>query len=142
MPSLNKIQLIGHLGRDAELRHTSSGQAVSNFSVATTEKWKDKDGQLQEKTEWHRVNWWGKGAEAVSQYLLKGGLAYVEGRIETRTWTDKDGQERKSVEVVAHTVKVLSKRQAAEPAPDQHWADKGGFERPETKDDEDDRVPF
>lgn len=130
MPSLNKIQLIGHLGRDAELRYANGGQAVANFSVATTEKWKGKDGQLQEKTEWHRVNWWGKGAEAVSQYLLKGGLVYVEGRIETRAWKDKDGQERKSVEVVAHTVKVLTKRQATEQAAS------------ETKEHEDDRVPF
>ena len=90
MGSVNRVILVGNLGRDAELKYTPSGAAVSNFSIATTETWKDKNsGERKEKTEWHRIVLWGKTAENLSQYLLKGKQVFVEGRLETRQWEDK-----------------------------------------------------
>lgn len=106
MGSLNKACLIGNLGKDAELRYTPGGAAVANFSVATTETWNDKSGQKQEKTEWHRVNVWGKMAESLAQYLLKGKQVYLEGRIETRKWT-KDGVDKYSTEIKADKIVLL-----------------------------------
>lgn len=106
MGSVNKVILVGNLGRDAEMKHTPSGSAVSSFSVATTEKWTGKDGQKQEKTEWHRCVLWGKQAEAVSQYLTKGKQVYLEGRLETRQW-EKDGQKHYSTEVKVDNVVLL-----------------------------------
>jgi single-strand DNA-binding protein len=103
MASVNKIILIGNLGRDPELRHTKSGTAVCNFSLATNEKRGGED-----HTEWFNVVVWDKQAEPCQRYLAKGRQVYVEGRIQTRTYTDKEGEERKSVEVVAHTVQFLS----------------------------------
>ncbi len=105
--SVNRVILVGNLGADAELRYTGSGMAVANFRIATTEVWKDKDGQKQEQTEWHRISLWGKMAEAVSQYLTKGKQVYVEGRIQTRKWQDKDGQDRYSTEIKADKVTLL-----------------------------------
>ena len=100
MGSVNKVILVGNLGRDAELKYTPSGAAVSNFSIATSESWKDKNsGERKEKTEWHRIVLWGKTAENLSQYLLKGKQIYVEGRLETRQWEDKEGQKRSTTEV-------------------------------------------
>ena len=108
MGSLNRVMLIGNLGKDAELRHTPGGSAVANFSIATTEKWTDKGtGQQQERTEWHRVNLWGKVAEALSQCLVKGKQVFVEGSIHTRKWEDRDGNERYSTEVKARNVVLL-----------------------------------
>jgi single-strand DNA-binding protein len=107
MGSVNKVILVGNLGADAELRYTGGGMAVANFRLATTEVWKDKDGQKQEQTEWHRVNLWGKAAEAVSQYLTKGKQVYVEGRIQTRKWQDKEGQDRYTTEIRADKVTLL-----------------------------------
>ncbi len=106
MGSLNQAQLIGNLGRDAELRYTSSGQAVTNFSIATTETWKDKSGQKQEKTEWHRIVLWGKSAETLSQYLQKGKQVFVQGRLETREW-EKDGVKKQTTEIKADKVVLL-----------------------------------
>lgn len=105
--SVNRVILVGNLGADAELRYTGSGMAVANFRLATTEVWKDKDGQKQEQTEWHRVSLWGKMAESVAQYLTKGKQVYVEGRIQTRKWQDKDGQDRYSTEIKADRVTLL-----------------------------------
>ena len=100
MGSVNRVILIGNLGRDAELKYTPSGAAVSNFSIATTETWKDKNsGERKEKTEWHRIVLWGKTAENLSQYLLKGKQIFIEGRLETRQWEDKEGQKRSTTEV-------------------------------------------
>ena len=100
MGSVNRVILVGNLGRDAELKYTPSGAAVSNFSIATSESWKDKNsGERKEKTEWHRIVLWGKTAENLSQYLLKGKQIYVEGRLETRQWEDKEGQKRSTTEV-------------------------------------------
>lgn len=105
--SVNRVILVGNLGADAELRYTGGGMAVANFRLATTEVWKDKDGQKQEQTEWHRVSLWGKMAEAVAQYLTKGKQVYVEGRIQTRKWQDKEGQDRYSTEIKADKVTLL-----------------------------------
>ena len=106
MGSVNKVILVGNLGRDAEMKQTPSGSSVSSFSVATTEKWTGKDGQKQEKTEWHRCVLWGKQAEAVSQYLTKGKQVYLEGRLETRQW-EKDGQKHYSTEIKVDNVVLL-----------------------------------
>ncbi len=108
MAGINKVILIGNLGRDPEVRFTQGGQAVANFSVATTETWTDKSsGQKQEKTEWHRIVVWGKQAENCGQYLKKGRQAYIEGRLQTREWTDKEGKKNYTTEVVANTVQFL-----------------------------------
>ena len=107
MASVNKVILIGNLGRDPELRYTKNGQAVANFSLATNERWKDKDGQSQERTEWHRIVTWGKTAELCAQYLAKGRTTYLEGRLQTREYEDKDGIKRYTTEVVAQNVTFL-----------------------------------
>jgi single-strand DNA-binding protein len=107
MASINKVILIGNLGRDPELKYTQSGQAVCNFSIATTEKWKGKDGGMQEKTEWHRIVAWGKTGELCSQYLSKGRPVYIEGRLQTRDWEDKEGNKRQTTEINANTVQFL-----------------------------------
>ena len=107
MGTVNRVILVGNLGKDAELRYTGGGAAVASFSIATTEIWKDKDGQRQEQTEWHRISLWGKQAESVSQYLTKGKQIYVEGRLQTRKWQDKDGHDRYTTEVKADRVVLL-----------------------------------
>jgi len=107
MASLNKVILIGTLGRDAELRYTPGGAAVATINMATTEVWNDKAGQRQEKTEWHRVVLWGKSAESLTDYLTKGKQIYVEGRIQTREWTDKEGKQNKTTEIRADRIVLL-----------------------------------
>jgi single-strand DNA-binding protein len=107
MGSVNKVILVGNLGRDAEVRHTAGGQAVATLNLATTEQWTDRDGQRQEKTEWHRVVLWGKPAESLQQYLVKGKQIYVEGRLQTRQWDDKDGNKRYTTEIKADRVTLL-----------------------------------
>jgi single-strand DNA-binding protein len=102
--SVNKVILVGNLGRDPEVRYTPSGQAVANFTVATNEAWTDKAGQKQERTEWHRVVVWGKAAENCGEYLSKGRQVYVEGRLQTREWTNKEGAKQYTTEVVANPV--------------------------------------
>lgn len=105
--SVNKVILVGRLGQNPEIRYTPSGAAVANFSIATNESWMDKSGQKQERTEWHKVVVWGKLAELCSQYLAKGRQAYVEGRLQTRQWQDKDGQTKYTTEVQAQTIQFL-----------------------------------
>lgn len=105
--SVNKVILVGRLGQNPEVRYTPSGAAVANFSVATNESWQDKSGQKQERTEWHRVVVWGKLAELCNQYLQKGRQVYLEGRLQTRQWQDKDGQTKYTTEVQAQTVQFL-----------------------------------
>lgn len=108
MASLNKVQIIGHLGRAPETRYMPNGDAVTNLAVATTESWKDKNsGEKKEATEWHRVTLYRKIAEVAGQYLKKGSLAYFEGRLQTRKYTDKDGVERYTTEIIADTMKML-----------------------------------
>src|SRR3954452_15223391 len=105
--SVNKVILVGRLGQNPEVRYTPSGAAVANFSVATNEAWTDKSGQKQERTEWHKVVVWGKLAELCAQYLAKGRQCYIEGRLQTRQWQDKDGQTKYTTEVQAQTVQFL-----------------------------------
>ena len=113
MASVNKVILVGNLGRDPELRYTQSGQAVANFTLATNEKWTAKSGEREERTEWHRVIAWGRTAELCAEYLAKGRTVYVEGRLQTREWEDREGQKRRTTEVVAQTVQFLGGRGAA-----------------------------
>jgi single-strand DNA-binding protein len=108
MGSVNKVILVGNLGRDAELRYTPAGAAVATLSMATTETWNDKAGQRQERTEWHRVVLWGKSAESLNEYLTKGKQIYVEGRLQTRQWDDKDGNKRYTTEIRGDRVVLLS----------------------------------
>ena len=104
---VNKVILIGNLGKDPEVRFTPSGAAVANFNIATNESWTDKSGQKQERTEWHRIVVWGKLAELCGEYLKKGRQAYVEGRLQTREWNDKEGKKNYTTEIVAQTVQFL-----------------------------------
>lgn len=107
---INKAIIIGNLGADPELRHTTSGQPVCEMRVATNESWIDKSGEKQERTEWHRIIVWGKQGELAAKYLAKGRKVYVEGRIQTREWQDKDGNKRYTTEIVAQTVQFLDSR--------------------------------
>ena len=107
MAGVNKVILIGNLGRDPELRYTQNGQAVANFTLATSENWTDKSGEKAERTEWHRIVTWGKLAEMCAQYLSKGRTVYVEGRLQTREWEDRDGNKRQTTEINAQTVQFL-----------------------------------
>ncbi len=108
--SVNKVILVGRLGRDPETRYTGGGQAVANFSMATDESYKDKNGERQKRTEWHKIVVWGKQAEIAQQYLKKGSLIFVEGRIQSREWQDKEGQKRTSFEIVASNFRMLGSR--------------------------------
>lgn len=110
MASLNKVQLIGHLGQDPQTRYLPSGDAITNISIATSENWKDKTtGDRKERTEWHRVTFFGKLAEIAGQYLNKGSQCYVEGRLRTRKWQDKDGTDRYTTEITADQLVMLGK---------------------------------
>ena len=111
MAGVNKAILVGNLGRDPELRTTPNGQSVVNFTLATSETWNDKSGERQERTEWHRIVVWGKTAEMCNQYRSKGRTVYIEGRIQTREWEDKDGAKRYTTEVNASTVNFIGPRQ-------------------------------
>lgn len=112
MASVNKVILIGNLGRDPELRYTKNGQAVANFSLATSDSFTSRDGQKEERTEWHRIVAWAKTAELCTQYLSKGRTVYIEGQLRTREWEDKEGHKRQTTEVHAQTVQFLSPRGA------------------------------
>ena len=110
MASVNKVILIGNLGKDPEVRYMPSGDAIATISIATTETFKDREGVKQERTEWHRVAFFGKLAEIAGQYLKKGRPVYIEGRIQTRKWQDKAGQDRYTTEIVANEMKMLGGR--------------------------------
>jgi single-strand DNA-binding protein len=115
--SVNKAILVGRLGRDPETRYTSGGQAVANFTLATDETFKDRSGERQKRTEWHRIVLWGKLAEIAQQYLKKGMLVYLEGRIQTRQWEDKrDGQKRQTTEIVGNVMRMLTSRAESQSA--------------------------
>jgi single-strand DNA-binding protein len=111
---LNKVMLIGNLGKDPEIRYTQGGTAVATFNVATTEKFKGKDGQMQDQTEWHRIVAWARLAEICGEYLHKGSRVYIEGRLQTRKWTDQNGNEKYTTEIVAREMKMLSPRGGSE----------------------------
>ena len=152
MASVNKVILIGNLGADPETRYLPSGDAVANIRIATTEVWKDKGGEKQEHTEWHRIAFFGKLAEIAGEYLKKGSPVYVEGRIRTRKWQDKEGQDRYSTEIVADRMQLLGGRGGgSEPVarePAAAAAEPGGGAKPAAKksgasfDDMDDDIPF
>ena len=115
MASVNKVILVGNLGRDPETRYSQDGSAITNVSIATTDRWKDKNsGEMKEVTEWHRVVFFGKLAEIVDKFLKKGNAVYVEGRLRTRKWTDKDGNEKYTTEIVADQMQMLGSRGAQE----------------------------
>ncbi len=105
--SVNKVMLIGNLGRDPEIRYTTSGQAVANFTLATTEKYTNKAGDKQEDTEWHRIVAWGRLAEICGEYLTKGRMVYIEGSIRTRSWEDKEGNTKWTTEIIARNMQML-----------------------------------
>jgi len=110
MASVNKVILIGNLGRDPETRYTTGGDAITNLNIATSEQWKDKSGEKQERTEWHRVVLFGRQAEIAGEYLKKGRSVYIEGRLQTRKYTDKDGVEKYSTEIVGDRMQLLGSR--------------------------------
>jgi len=116
MASLNKVMLIGNLGRDPEIRYLDKGQAVANFSIATTRVWTGKDGKKQEKTEWHRIVAFGKLAETCGEYLSKGKQVFVEGSLQTREWQDKNGQKHSTTEIIAQNMLMLGKKGDTPPA--------------------------
>ncbi len=113
MASVNKVILIGNLGKDPELRYTPGGAAVVNFPIATNERWKDKNGQAQERTEWHNIVLWGRLAEIANDYLKKGSAVYIEGRLQTRSWQDRDGNKRYTTEVVGRQMQLLGREAGA-----------------------------
>ncbi len=126
MASVNKVILIGNLGRDPETRYMPNGEAVTNITIATTESWKDRtSGERQEKTEWHRVTFYRRLAEIAGEYLKKGSQVFVEGRLETRKWTDKEGKERYTTEIIASEMKMLGSRSGAG-APSYDAGEEGG----------------
>jgi single-strand DNA-binding protein len=134
---LNKVMLIGNLGADPEVRYTPSGTKVTSFRIATSEKRKDKDGNRQEHTEWHQIITFGKLADICGEYLAKGKQVYVEGRIQTRSWEDRDGQKRSTTEIIASDMKMLggkggAKAKTAEP----------GAAPPYSVNEPDDDIPF
>lgn len=110
MASLNKVMLIGNLGKDPEVRYTTSGTAVASFSLATSEKFKNKNGEWEERTEWHNVTLWSRLAEIAGEYLSKGKTVYIEGRLQTRKWQDRDGRDRYTTEIVGEKMQMLSGR--------------------------------
>jgi single-strand DNA-binding protein len=117
MAGINKVILIGRLGSDPEVRYTPSGVAVANFNIATSEEWKDKDsGEKRERTEWHRIVAWRKLGEICGEYLSKGKQVYIEGRLQTRDWEDRDGNKRYTTEIVANDVQFLGARDSSESA--------------------------
>jgi single-strand DNA-binding protein len=113
MASVNKVILVGNLGRDPETRYTTGGDAVTNIRVATTDTWKDKNGEKQERTEWHTVVFFGRQAEIAGEYLKKGRQVYIEGRLQTRKWQDKEGQDRYTTEIVADRMQMLGSREGS-----------------------------
>lgn len=142
MASLNSCSFIGNLGKDPEVRYMTNGDAIANFSIGCNESWKDKTGEKQEKTEWVRVSAFGKLAEIIGKYLVKGSQVYVSGKMQTRKWQDKDGSDRYTTEIVANEMKMLGGRgdsSKTESKPDRQQqvkADGGGF------DDMEDDIPF
>jgi single-strand DNA-binding protein len=150
--SVNRAILVGRLGRDPETRYTSAGQAVCNFTLATDETYRDRSGERQKRTEWHRIVVWGKQAEIAQQYLRKGSLVFVEGRIQTRQWDDREGQKRTTVEIVASNFRMLGGRgeggmaagagaAPAEAEPQAAAAAAGAEEMPSTEISDED-IPF
>ena len=154
MASVNKVILVGNLGADPETKYLPSGDAVTNIRIATTDKWKDKaSGEMKEATEWHRIAFFGRLAEIAGEYLKKGSQVYVEGRIRTRKWQDKEGQDRYSTEIVAEQMQMLGSRagsgeprgespRSSEPKAAAAAAPAGGAKKGGKFDDMEDDIPF
>lgn len=148
MASVNKVIIIGNLGKDPEVRYMPSGDAMANISVATTDSWKDKKtGDKQERTEWHRIVLFGKLAEIVGEYLQKGSQVYIEGRLQTRKWQDKEGQDRYTTEIVADRMQMLGSRPAGDSTGERQQPGQSAKQQPARKgggsfDDMDDDIPF
>lgn len=142
MASVNKVILIGNLGKNPETRYLNNGDAVANITIATTDTWKDKNGEKQDKTEWHRVTFYKKLAEIAGEYLKKGSSVYIEGRLETKKWTDKNGIERYTTDIVANEMKMLgskktdSSQEQSNESEQNHNHDSSGFA------DMEDDIPF
>lgn len=143
MASLNKVMLIGNLGKDPEVRYTPSGAAVASFNLATSERFKNKSGEWEERTEWHRVTLWSKLAEIAGEYLSKGKTVYIEGRLQTRKWQDNSGNERYTTEIVGEKMQMLSPkgegRRSGGGDVTSEPVNGGGFEEPPFQDDD---IPF
>jgi len=142
---VNKAIILGSLGNDPDVRYTAAGAAVANISVATNEQWKDKEsGEMQERTEWHRIVFFGRLAEIVAEYLRKGSQVYVEGRIQTRKWQDKEGNDRYTTEIVANEMQMLGSKQEGTYTPSASYnSDKPAQDKPAaSNDDFDDDIPF
>lgn len=140
MASVNKVILVGHLGRDPELRYTPSGTAVANFTLATNDAWTDKSGEKQERTEWHRIVVWGKQAEIAGEYLTKGKQVFVEGSLQTREWNDKEGNKRQTTEVRAQRLIMLGRGEGrAEAAGSSRSAEADQGAEPQMSEDD---IPF
>ncbi|MBW2538051.1 MAG: single-stranded DNA-binding protein [Deltaproteobacteria bacterium] len=140
---INKVILVGNLGRDPEVRYTPSGVAVANFNIATSEKWKDKNtGEMQERTEWHRIVAWGKLGEICGEYLSKGRQVYIEGRIQTREWEDKEGIKRYTTEIVANEMNMLGTRDSGETARPSTPVQAPEYAGPPLPENQEDDIPF
>lgn len=137
---VNKVILVGNLGRDPELRYTASGTAVATLNLATSRRYKDRDGNWQDQTEWHRVVAWGRTAEVVNQYASKGRQLYVEGRLQTRQWEDRDGNTKYTTEVVADSIQLLGPRGGADGGGG--GSDGGSHSEPSDPPITDDDIPF
>lgn len=149
MPSVNKAIIVGHLGQDPETRYSSDGKAITNISVATTDKWKDKQsGEMREATEWHRIAFFDRLAEVAGEYLKKGSQVYVEGKLRTRKWQDKDGIDRYTTEILADSMQMLGSREQAKPqaSPRQQRQQSNQYVSkeppPHVGDVDDDPIPF
>ncbi|MBU2790509.1 single-stranded DNA-binding protein [Acidithiobacillus caldus] len=144
MAGVCKVILLGHLGRDPEMRYMPDGTAVATLNVATSETFKDRDGNKQERTEWHRVVFWGRTAEIAGEYLRKGSQAYIEGRLQTRKWTDKDGQDRYTTEIRGDRLQLVGghRDDGQEPRGSHHGGGGGGMEPAPSEEFPDDEIPF
>lgn len=142
MASVNKVILVGHLGRDPELRYTPGGTAVANFSLATNEAWTDKSGEKQERTEWHRIVVWGKQAEIAGEYLKKGKQIFIEGSLQTREWNDREGNKRQTTEIRAQRLIMLGRGEGRSEGRAGAASPQGGEEFDQGPPAGDDDIPF
>ncbi len=147
MPSVNQVNLLGNCGRDPETRYMTDGSAVTNVSIATSRKWKNKSGEMQEETEWHRLSFFGRLAEIAGEYLSKGDPVFVTGRLRTRKWEDKDGNERSTTEIVVENMQLLGGRKGGGSGDDERPRESSRGAKSEPKErsrqaDFDDDIPF
>ncbi|MHB8916364.1 MAG: single-stranded DNA-binding protein [Thiobacillus sp.] len=140
MASINKVILIGNIGKDPEIKYMPSGDAMVNLTLATTDNWKDKNGEKQERTEWHRISIFGKLAEIAGEYLKKGSQAYFEGRLQTRKWTNKEGNDQYTTEVIADKMQMLGGKKSGDDSQREQPASQS--RKPASVDDLEDNIPF